>query len=275
MDLAFFDQRLPEYRCQGFTAPDLEIETLACSHIRPPEGQILLITGSSTVVRTEEHEICVYVKKEDEITAAAYYRDDYSRARIVLLREPRDAKLTLTQREYLRTGFAFMNRILYLGGTVLHGSAIAYRDQGIVFSAPSGTGKSTHTALWKERYGEDVVHINDDKPAIRFESGAPYLYGTPWSGKTDLNTNCKAPLKAVVFLKRGTQNSIRRLSVADSVYYLTDQTAPPFYDAGLGVRNLDAIEKIVETVPVYLLHCAISHEAVQTVYDEIFGRRDV
>ena len=68
--------------------------------------------------------------------------------------------------------------------------------------AVSGTGKSTHTGLWKKYYGAQVEILNDDKPAIRFEDGLPYLYGTTWSGKQERewNQNASAPLRAIFFL---------------------------------------------------------------------------
>ena len=147
----------------------------------------------------------------------------------------------------------------------MHGSAISYEGKGIVFSAPSGTGKSTHAGLWKRYYGDRVEHINDDKPAIRFDERAPVLYGTPWSGKTDTNSNISAPLKAIVFLKQAPENRIQRLSVSDAVAYIHRETVRPFYDEALSMKVLETAERLIQSVPVFLLECTISQQAVDLV----------
>lgn len=182
--------------------------------------------------------------------------------------------LTDCEREYLRSGSIFNTRLITLGGTTLHGSCIAYKGEGIVFSAPSGTGKSTHTSLWKKLFKDDVVFVNDDKPAIVPTSDGVFAYGTPWSGKTDLNTNIKVPLKAVVFVVRAEENSLKRLSVAEAVCYLNDQTFPPFYDKGLYVKNIDVIEEIIKKVPIWQLNCNMEDDAAILVRDTIFNGKD-
>lgn len=72
---------------------------------------------------------------------------------------------------------------------LFHCSAVAVDGEAYLFTAPSGTGKSTHTRLWRERFGERAVMINDDKPLIRMEEGTFYVYGTPWNGKHHLSVN--------------------------------------------------------------------------------------
>ena len=72
----------------------------------------------------------------------------------------------------------------------------------------SGTGKSTHTALWLKNFAPRASIINDDKPAIRIQKDGIFVYGTPWSGKTDQNKNVKVPLQGIAFLERGEENSI-------------------------------------------------------------------
>ncbi len=205
---------------------------------------------------------------------AIYYDAIYSEVKIHLLNNfPRPEYLQ--EYEYLYSGIAFSNRLTELGGAVIHGSALAYNNQGIIFSANCGTGKSTHTGLWQERFGSKVTIVNDDKPAIRFYEGIPYMFGTPWCGKSYLNTNVQVQLKSIVFLKQAEVNRIERLNLRDSIFSLMSQIARPYYDENLGLKTMKVIEKLVHTVPVYRLHCTISQEAVDTVYQKLLQEKVV
>jgi len=270
----FFKYRLRDYGYNGSEKVDMTIKSKIYDSIPVPCGTVIEQIKNAVIMDMENNRYCRYVRsaKTDAILFAVYYHQDYTNVEIQLLKTRNHPIFSLTDFEYMYTGEMFSDRLTYLGGLVLHGSAIAYHNQGIVFSAPSGTGKSTHTGLWMDKFGKDVTIINDDKPAIRFYDGVPFLMGTPWSGKTDLNTNTKAPLKAIVFIERATANSIKRLNVAESVYYLTSQTVRPYYDANIGKKTLDVIEKLIQTTPIYQLSCNISEEAVQIVYQEIIEK---
>ncbi|UQZ85818.1 hypothetical protein SK3146_05107 [Paenibacillus konkukensis] len=275
IDTSFFDKRLSAYKNDAFTNRDMWLQTVACDEVEEPPGEIIEQVKSATIVRTSEHQLCRYVRDQQtgKLATAFYYNRDYSEVRIHLWKGRNHPIFSLTDWEYIFTGAAFSNRLTQLGGAVLHGSSLAFEHQGIVFSANSGIGKSTHANLWKERFGEDVVIVNDDKPAIRFYEGIPYIFGTPWSGKTDLNMNVRVPLKAVVFIRRSERNRIERLNARDSIFELTAQIERPYYDSGLGLKTLERIENLVATVPVYRLHCNKSQEAVEVVYDEIIAKR--
>ena len=140
----------------------------------------------------------------------------------------------------------------------------------MIFSAISGVGKSTHTGLWKERFKERVEIVNDDKPAIRFRDEVPWIYGTPWSGKTDLNRNISVPLAAVVFLKRDIKNWIEPMNISERMYNITNQLMFPFYDEEAGRKLAAFAARLAQSVPMYYLHCNISQEAVEIVRKEIF-----
>ena len=86
--------------------------------------------------------------------------------------------------------------IIDKGGFFLHCSCLKYKDEAIIFTAPSGTGKSTHSALWRRHFGDDVVMINDDKPLVREKDGRFYIYGTPWNGKHSIGNNTSAPIRS-------------------------------------------------------------------------------
>ena len=85
---------------------------------------------------------------------------------------------------------------------VMHGAVISYKGQGLMFTAPSGTGKSTHIALWKSMFQDDVEIINGDKPVLQITDSSAIVYGTPWSGKEGWHKNMSAPLKGVCLLNK-------------------------------------------------------------------------
>ena len=90
-----------------------------------------------------------------------------------------------------------------------HGSAIAVDGQGYLFTARSGTGKSTHTRLWRECFGQRAAMINDDKPFLELTGDGVLIHGSPWSGKHGLDTNICVPLKGICLLERASENAIR------------------------------------------------------------------
>ena len=89
------------------------------------------------------------------------------------------------------------------GVVLFHGSCIAVDGIGYLFTAKNGTGKSTHTRLWRELLKDRAVMVNDDKPLIRIDENGAVVYGTPWDGKHRLSTNTSVPLKALCVLERG------------------------------------------------------------------------
>ena len=155
------------------------------------------------------------------------------------------------------------------GNTVLHSAAASYKGQAMLFSAPSETGKSTHTSLWKKYYPDDVVLFNDDTPIITEIDNKFYACGTPWSGKTEINENEIFPLKSIVFLKQGKENSIRPLSTIEAVVRLINETKKPVFEHLMDM-HMEIITNIIKNVPIYELTCNISKEAVDLVKKTVF-----
>lgn len=154
--------------------------------------------------------------------------------------------------EYFYTGVLYSYRALDYGVFVLHGSAISCDGKAYVFSADSGTGKSTHTAYWREAFGDRVGVINDDKPAIRLERNGFDVYGTPFSGKTSLNENVSFPLGALCFIYRSEHNEIRRIGPDEAVPLLLKQTLRPANESKLD-KALSLADEFLRRVPVYSL----------------------
>lgn len=173
--------------------------------------------------------------------------------------------LSLEQCENIWSSSVFSSEIINFNGIVLHSSAILYAGGAYLFSADSGVGKSTHTALWQKEFGsENIKIINDDKPAIRIVGKDIFVYGTPWCGESYLNTNVKAPLKGIVFLEQDSINSIHRLTnSAEIISRLYKQTMHRFSRDKVN-KLLDTLEKIIANTNFYILKCNISSQAVYT-----------
>lgn len=153
---------------------------------------------------------------------------------------------------YLGSGTSFARQLLRHGGFQLHSSAVLLEGRAYLFSAPSGTGKSTHTEKWCRLFGAE--YLNDDKPALRRTAAGWIAYGTPWSGKHDLSTPRSAPLGGIAFLRRGEENTIRRLEPAEGVELLISQSLRYLTAEQMGLQ-LELLDRLLREVPVWLLTC--------------------
>ena len=169
---------------------------------------------------------------------------------------------------YMATGSMFHRQILNYNALMLHSSAVSYKGMGIAFSAPSGTGKSTHASLWKQKFQDDVVLINDDKPVIRKKEDGIFIYGTPWSGKTDINENVKAPLKAIVFIEQYHKNELIKCDKNKALVNILASTVHP-KDKTLFNNMLTLVEEIIKNIDAYTLRCTASLEAVEEAFKVI------
>lgn len=166
----------------------------------------------------------------------------------------------------------FCNAVLDgFDGFFFHSSCLELDGEGYAFSAVSGTGKSTHTALWQKHFGDRVTMINDDKPIIRRCGGRFYVYGTPWMGKANIGTNTKAPLKAVYILERAKENSAARV--------LPSQVLRQLFEAAVIDVERSRMERLLElfdgcfsVTPLFLLGCNMEDGAVITAYNAANGK---
>ena len=148
-----------------------------------------------------------------------------------------------------------------------------YHNKAYFFTADPGTGKSTHTGLWK-KYIPEVQFINDDKPAIRLIDGNYYACGTPWSGKTSLNSDVLVPVGGVALLKRGLVNTIVPSDNKRAVTFILQQTQVPSQNDALD-RMVYLLDGFVKNTPIYELACDMSEEAVKTSFETLTGEEYV
>ena len=148
---------------------------------------------------------------------------------------------------------------------VFHGSVVAVDGQGYLFTAKSGTGKSTHTRFWRETFGERAVMVNDDKPFLRIGSEGILVCGAPWSGKHGLDTNVTVPLKAICILERGTENRIRRIAPEEALPMLLHQSYCPL-DSGKRSRFEELVQLLAEGTPLWHMECNMDPSAAENAH---------
>lgn len=153
----------------------------------------------------------------------------------------------------------------------IHTSTIVCEGKAILFLGESGTGKSTHTRLWREHI-EGAFLLNDDSPIIRIINDEPWVYGSPWSGKTPCYKNESYPLAACVRLSQAPYNQIKKLSVAQGYAALHPSCPPNFaYSDELYDYISDFLGSLLSAVPVYHLSCLPDAAAARLSHDTIFG----
>lgn len=172
--------------------------------------------------------------------------------------------------EYLATGGNFYKQLLEFDGLMLHASAVVVDGKAYLFSADSGTGKSTHTKLWLEMLGDRAFILNDDKPALRLEGGRWYAYGTPWSGKHDISANERVPVAGIAMIERSERNEIARFSGVEAISAVLRQVNRP-KDMEYRVKLLELMDKLFAHLPVWKLKCNMTPDAAKLSYAAMRG----
>lgn len=162
----------------------------------------------------------------------------------------------------------FCKSIIKFNAMLIHSSAIVYNGKAYLFSADSGVGKSTHTALWRKAFGNDVKMINDDKPIVRIIDGKAIAYGTPFDGGSGIANNISAPLGAVVFIERGDNNSIRKAKTPEIIKKLYFSTAH-FVSRETADKMLTNFENLISCTDFYILTCNMDILAAYIARDAI------
>lgn len=149
---------------------------------------------------------------------------------------------------------------------LFHASAIAVDGQAYLFTAPSGTGKSTHTRLWRKLFGNRAIMIDDDKPLLKCTDKGVIVYGTPWNGKHHLGNNVSFPLKAVCLLHRDTQNRIKTISAWDAFPTLLKQSYHS-EDENRTKIVLEMLDIVIAHAALYELGCNMQSDAARVAYE--------
>ncbi|GHU78645.1 hypothetical protein AGMMS49992_29650 [Clostridia bacterium] len=159
--------------------------------------------------------------------------------------------------------FLFEKMLLSHGIVMLHCSLIESSGRGIAFTAPSQTGKSTQANLWRDCRGARI--LNGDRAILRVHPDGIYAYGSPWAGSSEIYTNERVRLSALVALSQAPTNTARPLTHTEGLQYILAGTSLPLWDEKLFDRGMATIERILTEVPLVMLACTPDDRAVETL----------
>lgn len=157
----------------------------------------------------------------------------------------------------------FQIRLLFTPGLILHAAAVEWQEKGILFSAPSETGKTTQAKLWINHLG--AAMINGDRPALTLKGQQVYVHGTPWSGSDPTIRNVSVPAAAIVLIEQAPVNEVVRLTPQEALLSILPRVFIPYYDDFFAGLALDHLDKLLAVVPIYKLKCRPDQEAVAVV----------
>ena len=155
---------------------------------------------------------------------------------------------------------------------IVHASFIAFQNKAILFSAPSGTGKSTQADLW-QKYVRGVEIINGDRAIIGIEDNGVKAYGLPFCGTSKITLNQSFNLSTIVILRQGKINKLIELAAKDGYKYLYSQVNWIGWDKKLQINILDLLEKVVNSIKRYYFECLPEQSAVKMLKTMITKER--
>lgn len=238
--------------------PDIRIHCAKVSQLPPRCGEYKP-SGDDFCVR--DISICVerrFVAAGKDASLAQYKLSNSPQCEVAVTDSMWDA---LMDRRYMWPVCALPYLLAMKNAIVVHASYIEFGGEGIIFSAPCGTGKSTQAALWEKHRGAQI--INGDKCAITADSMGVTVHGVPFAGSSGICNNVSLPLKAIVVLKQAPQNSVKRLSGAHAVKALTENVYHDMATAAESAVLMSLVMDITEKTPIYELACTPDECAVQ------------
>lgn len=172
--------------------------------------------------------------------------------------------------EYVAVYRKIADEILSFDAFVMHGTVIKVNNTGIMFTAISGTGKTTHMLYWMRLLGDRLTVINGDKPIIRFLDGVPYAYGTPWCGKEKLNTNDRVILSDICLIERGEVDQSMLATQLDVFSHFIKQIYRPSKTELIN-KTFDLAGKLFKFSNLRKFKCRKNISAAKTAYKAIFN----
>ncbi len=268
----YFLERLASYENDFKSDAEITFTIRRTKHlIKPNYTNLLKVGNDKYFCKIDDEDAFInFDSNTGKIIALTRFDPTFSKVNILSYDITQDYDYSCSRFNFNLVGNAMHYVMAMHSAFVFHSSSLVCNDGGIVFSAPSGTGKSTHTSLWLRQF-EDVRILNDDTPVIRLnDSGGVDLYGTPWAGTTGININETAQLKAVIFLERAKGNSMTKLSSADALKYFFEAIVTPL-NPRMHLNCLDTIKTIFLNVPIYKLSCNMEPEAAFFARKYIFN----
>jgi len=242
------------------------IRTHFVDSIELPASRPNYTYSTRQVYKTPDKETIYATNKDGKVLEKFVKANDYTKYDIFF---SKDKDEVLSEKEYIFTGIAFMDIVSQEGYIPIHGSAVNYQNETLIFSAPSGTGKSTLANHWKAVFSESDI-FNDDKPIIHPVDNVFSVSGTPWSGKDIINKNITLPLKAIIFLKQGQQNKIYKLNEKEKLTHIFRNINRPKEEETID-KMIDNINQLVKETDMYMAEIINDTSAAIMIHNHIYG----
>ena len=242
------------------STPDLSVSCIACAELPAYEG-VFCGKNESAAVYCKENDIFRYTPMgTDSGAVTRYSRSDFSCSTTFIAE--RNYNVMMDSR-YMWSTIALSQLMLNKNVLFFHASFIDFGGNGILFSAPCGTGKSTQASLWEKH--RNACIINGDKAGVSIKDGVVYANGVPFCGTSDICRNVTVPLKAIVLLEQAKENQAELLKGTCALQMLMKNIYLDMIAPDEQRKCVDLLIDIMAEVPVYLLKCTPDEHAVETL----------
>ena len=226
--------------------------------LTPPQGQCIHNDGGFRVYREGAAQVR-YIGSVQENWDAAYLRVAHQGTshRVELKKQTYSDDV---RAKAVLTAMSVEHLLAQEGGFIFHSSYVEWEGGAILFTAPSGTGKSTQAELWRRLRGAEV--INGDRAAVRLENGQVLADGVPFAGSSPYCENRSLPIKAIVYLAQAPATTICRLQGVRAFARVWEGVSVNVWDKEDVANVSRTVEALVQQVPVYYLPCTPDETAV-------------
>ena len=170
---------------------------------------------------------------------------------------------------FILTGNLFAWAVLGKNAFMLHGVLMEWNNKGIVLTAPSGTGKTTHAHLWREK--ENALIVNGDRVLLKKINEHWYAFGTPWCGSSGECINRKVSLDSIVFLSRGESNFVEKTAPISSIKKMLPRIIAPKWHKNYSKTAVELSIQCLEDIPLYDLHCLPNYKSVEVLKNALLN----
>lgn len=245
--------------------PEYSYQICITDKISQLAGKVIAVRSDIVVYQTSFGESRLLGIKGKDTFYACYHEISEGQAEVFL---PMHEISGLHIDPVFSSMFALERHMIKRDSLILHCAYTVYKGKAILFSAPSGTGKSTQAELWKQYRGSRIV--NGDRALLRKIDGVWSACGWPVCGSSDICEAEDTPLYTIVMLRQGETNYIERLSPIQAFTQLYAQTTINQWNPAFVQRAMELIEDLIGQVPVYQLTCNMTEDAVKCLEQAIF-----
>ena len=172
-----------------------------------------------------------------------------------------------SEKLFFECGCAFNYAMLAHEACVFHGVVMEHEGKGILITARSGVGKTTHARLWRDH--ENALILNGDRSLCRRIDGRWHAFDMPWCGSSGEYINRRVPISCIVELRRGEENQVKEVSPFEASMYLLERIYAPVWEPELREKALDRCREIGSSIPVLRLACRPDRDSVRVLKEAL------